>query len=135
MTLPMPQWRTAEELPLLAPRNATEAQLATIWQTVLRIDKFGIADKFFDLGGHSLLAIQVVSRVCRHFQVDFSLQQLFEAPTIAEQALLIAQLHAGQVAPAMLEELLTNVETLSDEQTHALLYSDQFQKPSFCGGE
>ena len=38
----------------IAPRNATEAAIATIWTELLGLDHVGVHDNFFDLGGHSL---------------------------------------------------------------------------------
>ncbi|NWD91035.1 phosphopantetheine-binding protein, partial [Pseudomonas sp. K5002] len=46
----------------VAPRNALEQQLATIWQDVLKLGQVGISDNFFELGGDSIISIQVVSR-------------------------------------------------------------------------
>ncbi len=65
------------------PRNELEQNLAQIWKEVLRVEKVGIHDNFFDIGGHSLLSTQIVSRINQRFSVDVSLQQLFEMPTIA----------------------------------------------------
>jgi acyl carrier protein len=59
-------------------------------------------DNFFALGGHSLLGTQLVNRIQRTFQVDFPLTALFEAPTLAEQALLIEDL------------ILTEIEQLGE---------------------
>src|SRR5262245_19594893 len=44
----------------VAPRAGTEARLAEIWQTVLKLPRVGVNDDFFTLGGHSLLAMQVM---------------------------------------------------------------------------
>ena len=44
----------------VAPRTAEEELIAEIWAEVLKVDKVGIHDNFFDLGGHSLKATQVV---------------------------------------------------------------------------
>ncbi|MBV8731342.1 MAG: amino acid adenylation domain-containing protein, partial [Acidobacteriia bacterium] len=44
------------------PQTAAEEQLATIWSQVLRRERIGRHDNFFDIGGHSLLATQIVAR-------------------------------------------------------------------------
>ena len=64
------------------PRNETETALAAIWAELLKVESVGINDDFFDLGGHSLLAIQAVSRIRDLFEVDLTLRNLFESPTV-----------------------------------------------------
>jgi hypothetical protein len=49
------------------PRTPTEETLVTIWGKVLKVEKVGIYDNFFDLGGHSLLATQVMSEYAALF--------------------------------------------------------------------
>jgi amino acid adenylation domain-containing protein len=68
--------------PLVAPRNHNEHVLAAIWAEILKIDKIGVLDNFFDLGGHSLLAGQVLARVAKAFGVSLPIRALFEGPTI-----------------------------------------------------
>jgi amino acid adenylation domain-containing protein len=75
----------------LAPRDATEETLVTIWQEVLGVETIGVHDSFFDLGGHSLLATQVVSRTRQRLDVELTLRQLFEQPTIAALAALLRE--------------------------------------------
>jgi amino acid adenylation domain-containing protein/non-ribosomal peptide synthase protein (TIGR01720 family) len=70
----------------VAPRTATEAALAEIWQEILKIGDFSVHDSFFDLGGHSLMATQVVSRIRNTFEITLPLRALFEAPTVAQLA-------------------------------------------------
>ena len=68
----------------VAPRNPEEQVIADIWAEVLKLERVGISDNFFEIGGHSLLATQVITRIRNHFDVELSLRSLFEAPTIPE---------------------------------------------------
>jgi acyl-CoA synthetase (AMP-forming)/AMP-acid ligase II/acyl carrier protein len=81
--LPKPEAAGALEQGYVAPRTPIEAGIAEIWQSVLKLDRVGIHDNFFDLGGHSLLATRVVSRVRQEFHVDLRLMDFFKMPTIA----------------------------------------------------
>lgn len=74
-----------------APRTSIEDTLARIWAEVLKVDKVGIDDNFFDLGGHSLLATQIISRVRSFLSIELPLRTLFESPTVAELATELAQ--------------------------------------------
>lgn len=67
----------------LAPRNGTEELLAKIWAEVLKLERIGIHDNFFDLGGHSLLATQVASRIREALRIELPLRAMFETPTVA----------------------------------------------------
>jgi acyl carrier protein len=58
---------------------------------VLGISNIGIHDNFFDLGGHSLLAIRLMNQVCEEFQLGLPIAKLFENPTIAGLASLVAE--------------------------------------------
>lgn len=87
------------------PRTHTEEILTHIWAEVLKMDRVGIDDNFFDLGGHSLLATQVISRVRNAFQIDLALRVLFETPTLAELAYRVEQAikeQAKMAAPPIL---------------------------------
>ncbi len=78
-----------------APRSAMEQQLAGIWAEVLKLERVGIHDNFFDLGGHSLMATQVVSRVRAQLHVELPLSEMFGYPTVAELAPVMATLLDG----------------------------------------
>ena len=67
----------------VAPRNAVEELLASIWADVLGVERVGIHDNFFDLGGHSLLANQLVSRLRAALGQEISLRDIFNQPTVA----------------------------------------------------
>ena len=68
------------------PRNELEELVAQVWREVLKRDRIGVYDNFFDLGGHSLLATRVVARLRTNFNIDLPLRKLFELPTVAELA-------------------------------------------------
>ncbi|HVS00196.1 MAG TPA: amino acid adenylation domain-containing protein, partial [Thermoanaerobaculia bacterium] len=94
--LPAPEWQSAEES-YRAPRTPFEEVLAGIWAELLKLDRVGTADHFFDLGGHSLLATQVMSRLRGVFGVEMPLRALFEAPMLADLAVRVEEtLRAGQ---------------------------------------
>ncbi len=99
--LPAPDM-TRNEAGYTAPRTATEKALAAMWEAVLKMDKVGIHDRFFDLGGHSLLAMQVNAKIRALLHVDLPLRTLFEAPTLRELALRIEQADSVQAGPALL---------------------------------
>ncbi|NEQ77462.1 MAG: SDR family NAD(P)-dependent oxidoreductase [Okeania sp. SIO2C9] len=67
----------------IKPRNETEHEIAQIWQDLLGVSQVGIYDNFFELGGNSLLATQVISRLRQAFEMELTLQDLFEYPTVA----------------------------------------------------
>nr|MDZ8289082.1 amino acid adenylation domain-containing protein [Nostoc sp. ChiSLP01] len=88
----------------VAPRNPIEEKLALIWSQVLRLEKVGIHDNFFDLGGHSLLATQVISRLPESFGIALPLRSLFASPTVASLSDAIAselQTGSGLKLPAI----------------------------------
>jgi aryl carrier-like protein len=73
------------------PRNDAEQKVAGIWRDLLKTDRIGVTDNFFDLGGYSLLVVQLQNRLRRQFQKEVSLVELFQHSTVASQASLVVQ--------------------------------------------
>ena len=101
--LPAPEWQGDADA-YVAPRNDTEAELASIWQEVLGVERLGVHDNFFALGGHSLLATQVMTRIRRHLNVELAMRHLFEAPTVAELADKVLAAGATELLPMTSED-------------------------------
>ena len=58
--------------------SSTQRRVADLWQEVLRIDRVGLHDNFFDVGGYSLLLTKLHSRLTREFATDITLVELFQ---------------------------------------------------------
>jgi enterobactin synthetase component F len=74
------------------PDTPAEKKLAVLWQQVLKIERVGLHDNFFDLGGDSLHAAEMAAYFPAWFKMELPLGSLFEAPTIAGLAALIERL-------------------------------------------
>jgi FkbM family methyltransferase len=86
---PAPQ-ETAERAaaPQVLPRSELEQQLASVWCSVLGLDRIGIHENFFDAGGNSLLLIRVHARLSELGAGITAprLVELFAYPTVAALA-------------------------------------------------
>jgi acyl carrier protein len=62
-------------------RTPVEEILVGIFERVLKLDRIGAHDNFFEIGGHSLLAMQITSRVRSAFGVEIGVGSIFEEAT------------------------------------------------------
>jgi len=107
------------------PRTPLEGQLAGIWAGMLNLEAVGVHENFFDLGGHSLLAVQLLSRVEQMLSVNLSLEIVYSGDfTVAEMAKAI-ELKEIERAGENYQELIEELEALSDEEVRALLAQEQ----------
>lgn len=102
------------------PRTEVEKTLARVWAEVLKLERVGVHDNFFDLGGHSLLATQIVSRLQNTFNIDISLRTLFESPTIEQMAAVIMENQEKQLGEEELKYMRAELESLPDEGAQLL---------------
>jgi len=116
------------EKAFIAPCSPVEGELARIWSEVLRLERVGVNDNFFDLGGHSLLATRVICQVREVFHVEIPLRVLFQNPTVTGVAIEIAKAQAKTVAPEDMAGLLSDLESLSDEEAKRLLNRETIEK-------
>lgn len=83
--LPDPDLSCAPTLGYIAPRNSMEIELAAICAEVLRRERVGVMDNFFQIGGDSILSLQIVARANQR-GIRISARQVFECETVARMA-------------------------------------------------
>jgi acyl transferase domain-containing protein len=83
----------------VAPRDELERTIARLWGDVLGGDEIGVDDDFFELGGDSLVAVQLIALIRKELKVRLPMRSLFNEPTVAGVAGLVAGL-TGQAGPA-----------------------------------
>jgi amino acid adenylation domain-containing protein/non-ribosomal peptide synthase protein (TIGR01720 family) len=76
-----------------------ERELAAIWSEVLGVPSPAPFASFFALGGSSVDAAQVATRVRERLGLELDLQELFEAPTLADTARSLARRGARAATP------------------------------------
>jgi len=94
--LPDPEASEAAASGFVAPRTPVEEVLASLWSTVLRVERIGAFDNFFDLGGHSLTATAATALVRSTFQVELPTRAIFKEPVLADLAEQIEKLLLGR---------------------------------------
>ena len=85
----------------VAPRTEIERKLAKIWSEALGVDEVGAEDDFFELGGHSLAAVLVVSRIRELVGAELTLRAIYDAPTLAELATVVAASEGREDGPQL----------------------------------
>jgi amino acid adenylation domain-containing protein len=73
----------------VAPSDEAERLIAGIWTELLKKEKVGVTEDFFEAGGHSLLANSLLSKLRKQFSVTLGLRDIFNHTTIRRQALLV----------------------------------------------
>ena len=63
-----------------------ETALASIWKTLLSLDKIDRHANFFEIGGDSLLATRFIEKIHTQFGVEISLREFFENAELNELA-------------------------------------------------
>jgi surfactin synthase thioesterase subunit len=69
----------------VAPASEIECELVAIWESILKIDKIGMRDNYFELGGDSFKAIKIASE----YGDGVAVLDIYNSPTIAQLAIAI----------------------------------------------
>ncbi|MGH9454409.1 MAG: amino acid adenylation domain-containing protein, partial [Terriglobia bacterium] len=116
--------RTAMPAPVFTPENdgstalpttRLEQTIADLWKRVVRVDRVGLDDNFFDLGGDSLLLVAVHSNLQKVLQIEIEVTDLFEFTTVR-----ILARHLSRKAPVS--------PSFSEVQQQALKQRQAFQR-------
>ncbi|HSK81092.1 MAG TPA: amino acid adenylation domain-containing protein, partial [Thermoanaerobaculia bacterium] len=86
--LPAPEATAVRDY--IAPQSPLEQVVAGIWAELLKVERVGLADNFFDLGGDSIKAVRLVSRVNERLGADLRVQDVFKHQTVGSLAGRIA---------------------------------------------
>ena len=91
----------------VAANTDTERQLLGIWVQLLNLDESQISTtaNFFTLGGHSVLLIRLIASIKDIFDIDVTLEALFERPQIKTLAqMLDTEIQSARLAVALADE-------------------------------
>lgn len=114
--LPSPEADSYSARSYEPPQGELETKLASIWAEVLKLDRVGRHDNFFDLGGHSLLAVQLLLQLQQIIPDEpIPLRAVLEAPTAEEFAVWLQNRDGNQ------EKILVQVRP-----------GDDVRLPFFC---
>ncbi|MDJ0836029.1 MAG: amino acid adenylation domain-containing protein [Acidobacteriota bacterium] len=100
---------TAEESPRPATASGLEKEIARIAGEVLGVTSPGIHQSFFELGGHSLLLTRFHARLTEELDLNLTMVDLFQYPTIAALAAFVEQRHKPATA------VVTRMTPVSDD--------------------
>ncbi len=91
--LPPPDARSSESGGFeshVQPRTRTEEMLVGIWRELLKLNRIGVHDNFFEIGGHSLTVVRVINRINQAFGLSLGVLELFQNPTVEKLARVVA---------------------------------------------
>ena len=109
------------------PQGEVELKLATLWQSVLHLERVGRDDNFFRLGGTSLSAMQLQARMQASLAMEVPMRLLFEYPHLKDLSARIGELrHARMLEKAArsgvdVKELMDKVASMRPHEVSDLL--------------
>jgi natural product biosynthesis luciferase-like monooxygenase protein/FkbM family methyltransferase len=90
--LPSPQeQRLDADRAYVAPEGETQRAVARVWSELLRLDRIGIHDNFFEIGGNSLLLVEAHGRLRQAVRREVTLVELMRYPTIESLSRFLGQ--------------------------------------------
>ncbi len=100
----------------IAPRTPLETTLAELWAHILKMEKVGVTDKYFDLGGDSIKAIRLVSQINERLKTAIGMVDLYTHRTIASLAEKMA-LNPAVIDQTNQERIIADIQALKERIT------------------
>lgn len=85
----------------VAPQNELHQTIANVWRAVLKVERVGIYDNFFDLGGHSILMAEAHVKLAAVLDRPISVLDLLRHPTVDALATFLSS--SDEEQPALTE--------------------------------
>jgi amino acid adenylation domain-containing protein len=108
-----------------APSSPMESVLAKFWSEALGITRIGIHDSFFDLGGDSIIASRIVAGLCRNLPWTLTLEEFYDACTVAQAAQLLARKAPSAERAERAATLLLQVDGMSSSDVATMLADER----------
>jgi amino acid adenylation domain-containing protein len=107
--LPVPEMGAYSSRTYEAPQGEVEETLAEIWRSVLRVERVGRNDNFFEFGGNSLAAVSLVVATKAKLGVELPIRVVFQNPAVQDMAQAVKRQQLRHVTP-------TNANLTDEEQ-------------------
>ncbi|WP_432587791.1 amino acid adenylation domain-containing protein [Streptomyces sp. HD1123-B1] len=117
----------AARAPYRAPRTPREEALCALVAEVLKTERVGVDDDFFERGGHSLSAIRLLGRIRETLGAELSVRTVFEAPTVAR---LVTRLETADGARTALVPMARPAELPLSLTQQRLWFMNRLQGPT-----
>jgi amino acid adenylation domain-containing protein len=103
------------------PEGEAEQAIARIWQDLLKLERVGRHDHFFDLGGHSLLLVMLMTRIREQFLIDVPVRDLFARPVLSSLAEYVAAQQVETLLGEDMQAMQDELDSLSEAELMELL--------------
>jgi acyl carrier protein len=117
--------RQRQSPPSRRPETPTERRLLRIWANLLGVEDLDVTETLYSAGGQSLTAIQMLSRIREEFGIELPIMSIFTGDlTIVGLAAAIDQASLEKAEQATLQEEITEINRLTDDEVVSLLESE-----------
>jgi len=110
--LPAPAMTTSA---YVAPTTDAQVLVAEVFAEILKVEKVGAGDHFFELGGNSLRGMRAMARIRGQIGVDVPMWTLFRHPVVADLAAEIERLVAAKLDQLSDSEVAEQLHQLSEQ--------------------